>query len=165
MRLPTCTCTYQRRRSYVPVACRVPQRAKIVMKVIGKKVKNKPVACKADSYKKLFSLFISLSLLMPFLSTYQCPIVERLTNSLMMHGRNNGKKLMAIRIVKHSFEIINLLTNEVQYIEDVRAHICTHAYTHMNMHIPTRTTHTTHMHVYTPTLLSLRTHFRCLWMP
>merc|ERR1712168_892861 len=30
----------------------------------------------------------------------QCPIVERLTNSLMMHGRNNGKKLMAIRIVK-----------------------------------------------------------------
>ncbi|KAF9309265.1 ribosomal protein S5, partial [Linnemannia elongata] len=28
----------------------------------------------------------------------QCPIVERLTNSLMMHGRNNGKKLMAVRI-------------------------------------------------------------------
>jgi small subunit ribosomal protein S5e len=25
----------------------------------------------------------------------QCPIVERLTNSLMMHGRNNGKKVMA----------------------------------------------------------------------
>ncbi|KIZ06350.1 40S ribosomal protein S5-1 [Monoraphidium neglectum] len=24
-----------------------------------------------------------------------CPIVERLTNSIMMHGRNNGKKLMA----------------------------------------------------------------------
>ncbi|KAG7261891.1 hypothetical protein CRUP_006307 [Coryphaenoides rupestris] len=24
----------------------------------------------------------------------QCPIVERLTNSMMMHGRNNGKKLM-----------------------------------------------------------------------
>jgi len=23
----------------------------------------------------------------------QCPLVERLTNSLMMHGRNNGKKL------------------------------------------------------------------------
>lgn len=31
----------------------------------------------------------------------------------MMHGRNNGKKLMAIRIVKHAFEIINLLTGEV----------------------------------------------------
>merc|ERR1711976_983755 len=42
----------------------------------------------------------------------QCPIVERLTCSLMMHGRNNGKKLMAMRIVKHSFEIIHLLTGE-----------------------------------------------------
>ncbi|KAK9765848.1 ribosomal protein S5, partial [Basidiobolus ranarum] len=40
----------------------------------------------------------------------QCPIVERLTNSLMMHGRNNGKKLMAVRIVKHAFEIVPLLT-------------------------------------------------------
>ncbi|CAB1351312.1 unnamed protein product [Coregonus sp. 'balchen'] len=28
----------------------------------------------------------------------QCPIVERLTNSMMMHGRNNGKKLMTCRI-------------------------------------------------------------------
>jgi len=43
----------------------------------------------------------------------QCPIVERLTNSLMMHGRNNGKKLMTVRIVKHAFEIIHLLTGEV----------------------------------------------------
>ncbi len=43
----------------------------------------------------------------------QCPIVERLVNSLMMHGRNNGKKLMTVRIVKHSFEIIHLLTGEV----------------------------------------------------
>ncbi|GAV06407.1 hypothetical protein RvY_16409 [Ramazzottius varieornatus] len=42
----------------------------------------------------------------------QCPIVERLTNSLMMHGRNNGKKLMAVRIVKHTLEIIYLLTGE-----------------------------------------------------
>jgi small subunit ribosomal protein S5e len=42
----------------------------------------------------------------------QCPIVERLTNSLMMHGRNNGKKLMAVRIIKHAFEIIHLLTGE-----------------------------------------------------
>jgi len=42
----------------------------------------------------------------------QCPIVERLVNSLMMHGRNNGKKLMTLRIVKHAFEIINLLTGE-----------------------------------------------------
>lgn len=42
----------------------------------------------------------------------QCPIVERLTNSLMMHGRNNGKKLMAVRIVKHAMEIIHLLTDQ-----------------------------------------------------
>jgi len=42
----------------------------------------------------------------------QCPIVERLTNSLMMHGRNNGKKLLAVRIVKHTFEIIHLLTGQ-----------------------------------------------------
>ena len=42
----------------------------------------------------------------------QCPVVERLVNSLMMHGRNNGKKLLTVRIVKHSFEIIHLLTGE-----------------------------------------------------
>merc|ERR1711992_315920 len=42
----------------------------------------------------------------------QCPIVERLVNALMMHGRNNGKKLMAVRIVRHAFEIIHLLTGE-----------------------------------------------------
>ncbi|KAG4206638.1 hypothetical protein ERO13_A03G020901v2 [Gossypium hirsutum] len=50
----------------------------------------------------------------------QCPIVERLTNSLMMHGRNNGKKLMAVRIVKHAMEIIYLLTdqNPIQVIVD-----------------------------------------------
>jgi small subunit ribosomal protein S5e len=41
-----------------------------------------------------------------------CPIVERLCCSLMMHGRNNGKKLMAVRIIKHTFEIIHLLTGE-----------------------------------------------------
>merc|ERR1712134_86622 len=29
-----------------------------------------------------------------------------------MHGRNNGKKLMTIRIVEHAFEIIYLLTGE-----------------------------------------------------
>ncbi|KAJ1983475.1 ribosomal protein S5 [Dimargaris cristalligena] len=50
----------------------------------------------------------------------QCPIVERLTNSLMMHGRNTGKKLMAVRIIKHAFEIIHLLTeqNPVQVVVD-----------------------------------------------
>ncbi|XP_074302064.1 small ribosomal subunit protein uS7-like [Silene latifolia] len=50
----------------------------------------------------------------------QCPIIERLTNCLMMHGRNNGKKLMAVRIVKHAMEIIHLLTenNPIQVIVD-----------------------------------------------
>ncbi|KAI9351470.1 ribosomal protein S7 domain-containing protein [Obelidium mucronatum] len=50
----------------------------------------------------------------------RCPIVERLANSLMMHGRNNGKKLMTVRIIKHSFEIINLLTdlNPIQVVVD-----------------------------------------------
>merc|ERR1712146_365649 len=42
----------------------------------------------------------------------QCPIVERITNSLMMHGRNNGKKVLAVRIMKHTCEIIHLLTGE-----------------------------------------------------
>ena len=49
-----------------------------------------------------------------------CPIVERLVNSLMMHGRNNGKKMMAVRIVKHAFEIIHLQTdlNPIQVTVD-----------------------------------------------
>jgi len=41
-----------------------------------------------------------------------CPIVERLVCALMFHGRNNGKKLLAVRIVRHTFEIIHLLTGE-----------------------------------------------------
>ena len=40
----------------------------------------------------------------------QCPIVERLTNSLMMHGRNNGKKQLAMKIVKQTMELVHLLT-------------------------------------------------------
>ncbi|ODQ80082.1 hypothetical protein BABINDRAFT_161716 [Babjeviella inositovora NRRL Y-12698] len=50
----------------------------------------------------------------------QCPIIERLTNSLMMNGRNNGKKLKAVRIVKHAMEIIHILTdaNPLQVIVD-----------------------------------------------
>jgi hypothetical protein len=42
----------------------------------------------------------------------QCPIIERLSNSLMRKGRNNGKKLMANRITKHTLEIIHLLTDQ-----------------------------------------------------
>jgi len=48
----------------------------------------------------------------------QCPIVERLVNSMMFHGRNTGKKILAIRIVKHAFELIHLSTglNPVQVL-------------------------------------------------
>ncbi|KAI4722765.1 40S ribosomal protein S5 [Aureobasidium sp. EXF-10727] len=42
----------------------------------------------------------------------QCPIIERLTNALMMNGRNNGKKIMAVRIVAHAFEIIHIMTDQ-----------------------------------------------------
>jgi len=50
----------------------------------------------------------------------QCPIIERLVNSMMMHGRNNGKKLLAVRIVKHALEIISLVTgkNPLQVLVD-----------------------------------------------
>ena len=50
----------------------------------------------------------------------QCPIVEHIVNSLMMHGRNNGKKLMAARIVRHAMDIIFLLTdqNPLQVVVD-----------------------------------------------
>lgn len=50
----------------------------------------------------------------------QCPIVERLTNTLMMHGRNNGKKLKTVGIMRHAMEIIHLLTdqNPIQVIVD-----------------------------------------------
>lgn len=43
-----------------------------------------------------------------------------MTDSLMMHGRNNGKKLLAVRIIKHAFEIIHLLTdgNPIQVLVD-----------------------------------------------
>lgn len=53
----------------------------------------------------------------------QCPVVERLANSLMMHGRNTGKKLMAIKIVRQAFEIIALVTkqNPLQVLADAVA--------------------------------------------
>merc|ERR1719331_1256056 len=48
----------------------------------------------------------------------QCPIIERMTCSLMMHGRNNGKKLLAVSVMKHTLEIIHLLTdlNPIQVV-------------------------------------------------
>ena len=66
----------------------------------------------------------------------QCPIVERLTNSLMMHGRNNGKKLMAVRIVKHAMEIIHLLTdlNPIQVIVDAVINRYTAQLTFVNLY-------------------------------
>jgi len=38
----------------------------------------------------------------------------------MAHGRNSGKKLLAVRIVKHAFEIIALMTdqNPIQVLVD-----------------------------------------------
>ena len=41
-----------------------------------------------------------------------CPIIERLVNCLMRHGRNNGKKNLAITIVKQALDIIALVTGD-----------------------------------------------------
>jgi len=42
----------------------------------------------------------------------QCPIIERFVNALMFHGRNAGKKTLTIRIIRHSLEIIHLMTGK-----------------------------------------------------
>ncbi len=42
----------------------------------------------------------------------EVPIVERLMNDLMRHGRNAGKKHLAYNIVKRAFEIIHIKTGE-----------------------------------------------------
>jgi len=42
----------------------------------------------------------------------QCPIVERLVSVLMRNGRNNGKKLLGVRVVQQAFEVIHLMTDE-----------------------------------------------------
>eukprot|EP00598_Pedospumella_elongata_P006366 CAMPEP_0184982352 /NCGR_PEP_ID=MMETSP1098-20130426/11856_1 /TAXON_ID=89044 /ORGANISM="Spumella elongata, Strain CCAP 955/1" /LENGTH=195 /DNA_ID=CAMNT_0027506041 /DNA_START=56 /DNA_END=643 /DNA_ORIENTATION=- len=41
-----------------------------------------------------------------------CPVVERLACALMRAGRNNGKKLLAVRIVRHTLELIHILTDQ-----------------------------------------------------
>ena len=41
-----------------------------------------------------------------------CPIVERLVGSMQFAGRNTGKKVKAIRIVRHAFEIVHLFMHE-----------------------------------------------------
>merc|ERR1711971_79636 len=52
----------------------------------------------------------------------KCPIVERLTNCLMMNGRNSGKKIKACNIVKQALEIIYVMkgcdTNPLQVLLD-----------------------------------------------
>ena len=50
-----------------------------------------------------------------------CPLVERLCNYLMMHGRNTGKKLMTIRIVRQAFELINISTGQNPIVVFVKA--------------------------------------------
>ncbi|RYY84078.1 hypothetical protein EON63_09930 [archaeon] len=38
--------------------------------------------------------------------------MERLACSMMRNGRNNGKKLMAVRIVRHTLELVHILTDQ-----------------------------------------------------
>ena len=117
--------------------------------------------------------FLLLNSFLPSI-TVQCPIVERLTNSLMMHGRNNGKKLMAVRIVKHAFEIIHLLTGEVgnlpmqpPVVVECRVQCILNNFASMLIsalnpssfpieHQPTNIPLYPHAH---------RTHCKCWWMP
>merc|ERR1712224_125444 len=42
----------------------------------------------------------------------QCPLIERLACALLKKGRNSGKKVKAVRIVRHTCAIIHLLTGE-----------------------------------------------------
>ena len=41
-----------------------------------------------------------------------CPITERLACALMRKGRNNGKKLKAVRVVQSALDIVHLLTDQ-----------------------------------------------------
>lgn len=42
----------------------------------------------------------------------QCPIIERMLNTLQFHGRNSGKKLKALRIMRQTLELIELQTGQ-----------------------------------------------------
>ena len=43
----------------------------------------------------------------------QCPIIERMVNIMMVSGgRNNGKKQMAMRLVKQTLDLVHLLTGQ-----------------------------------------------------
>jgi len=58
------------------------------------------------------------------------PITERLVAAIMFHGRNNGKKLMAIRHVEQAYRLIELkmepdedgIRNPVQVLYDALVH-------------------------------------------
>ena len=39
-----------------------------------------------------------------------CPIVERLTNFLMRHGRNSGKKTLAVRLLETAFDLVHAIS-------------------------------------------------------
>ena len=41
-----------------------------------------------------------------------CPIVERLVGSMQFHGRNTGKKNMAMQIVKEALDIVSLVSGK-----------------------------------------------------
>ncbi|CAK8567246.1 unnamed protein product [Lathyrus sativus] len=42
---------------------------------------------------------------------FQCLVIVRLTNSRMMLGRNNGKNLKVVGVIKHAMETILFLTD------------------------------------------------------
>ncbi|KAF0852621.1 40S small subunit ribosomal protein uS7 (rpS5) [Andalucia godoyi] len=50
----------------------------------------------------------------------QCPVVERLVNAMMFHGRNCGKKVQAMKIIEHTLDLIHLATdlNPLQVVVD-----------------------------------------------
>ena len=54
----------------------------------------------------------------------QCPILERLTNSLMFNHYNNGRKIRATNIIKAVLEIIHLVTDEnpIQVVVNAVSH-------------------------------------------
>ena len=42
----------------------------------------------------------------------QCPIIERVLNTLQHAGRNSGKKIKSMRIMRQTLELIELQTGE-----------------------------------------------------
>jgi len=53
-----------------------------------------------------------------------CPIVERLVVALMFAGKNAGKKLLAVNVVRHAFEIIHLAADGANPIQVTRLLAC-----------------------------------------